>query len=371
MNIERTYQKLLSLDPEEDIAYEYYMDSGKELNYFQAKAALAANPDRSKKADFSCLKSLKGDYPQELIDKLKDKNFLGGDADSWRLTEKFFISDGYNVELNNGQRYIHLFPHSHDFFEIECTVYGKCTQTVESHKIKMQAGDIVIIPPGVSHEIYVAPGGITINIKVRRSTFDQTFLNILQNDTPLSDYFAKVLYNKNYKNSLAFHCGNDPFLFDLVLYMYTQQMEEKAYANRVIEGLLATFFAYLIQNYDKNMEFSDGEAGADERMVKIEKYLRQYYRTATLKSTAEHFYLSQPYLSAYIKKHMGISFSELLRSIRLQNACIFLRDNKHKVDDVCEMVGYKDTTQFIRTFKLYYGATPKQYQKKANNMKNF
>ena len=35
-----------------------------------------------------------------------------------------------------------------------------------------------------------------------------------------------------------------------------------------------------------------------------------------------------------------------------------------KIDDICESVGYRDTTQFIRTFKAIYGTTPKQYQKK-------
>ena len=38
-------------------------------------------------------------------------------------------------------------------------------------------------------------------------------------------------------------------------------------------------------------------------------------------------------------------------------------NTKMKIDDICEAVGYHDTTQFIRTFKKQFGSTPKQYQK--------
>lgn len=365
MDIRKTYQGLLNFDPEEAIAYEYYTKHGEILDFFQVKTALAANQDRTKAADFSCLESLHTERAEQILKDLAKKYCYEG-TKYLMLLEKDFIMDGYNVELNNGQRYIRLYPHFHDFFELECTILGKCLHTVENKEIEMQAGDIVIVPPGVWHTVYAYPNSITINIKVRTSTFEQTFLNILQNDTVLSDYFSKVLHNQNYKNSLTFHCGQDSFLFDQILYMYTQQQEGKAYANRMIESLLGTFFTYLIQNYTGQMAFSDREAATDLRMLKIEKYLRLHYRTATLASTAAHFYLSPPYLSAYIKKHAGLSFSQILRGIRMEHACLLLQNETRKVDDVCESVGYKDTTQFIRTFKKIYGLTPKQYQKKLN-----
>lgn len=362
MDIKETYQRLLSFDPEEAIAYEYYSKFGKTLDVIQVKIALAANPDRSKPADFSCLDTGQTERVRSLVQKYQhsDDGYL-------MLLEKDFILEGYNVELNNGQRYIQLNPHFHDFFELECTILGKCLHTVENKDIEMSSGDIVIVPPGVWHTVYAYPDSITINIKVRTSTFEQTFLNILKNDTGLSDYFFKVLHNQNYKNSLTFHCGQDQFLIDQLLYMYAQQQEGKPFANRMIESLLSTFFTYLIQNHTGQMEFSDSETITDQRMLKIEKYLHMHFSTATLAGTAAHFYLSPPYLSAYIKKCSGMTFSQMLRGIRMQNACLLLQGN-NKVDDVCEQVGYKDTTQFIRTFKSIFKMTPKQYQKKNKNI---
>lgn len=361
MNIEKTYQSLVQLDPEEAIAYEYYIKYGETLDVFETKIALSNNPDRTKAADFSCLSSIQPEAKAQILTEMKAKN--KDHKDMVMLTEDTFILEGYNVELNNSQRYIRLFPHSHDFFELECTLAGKCGHTVENRTIAMRPGDVVIVPPGVCHNVYAYPGSITINIKIRESTFDQTFLNLLHNNTLLSDYFAKILYHAPYKSSFVFHCGQEPFLFDLLLYMYTQQQEAKPYSSKVIENMMATFFSYLIQNYEKQAEILDNGVITDKRMIETEQYLRQNYRTATLHDTAKHFYLSAPYLSAYIKKNTGMTFSQLLQDIRMQNACRLLQDQTLKIDQVGEMAGYRDVTQFIRTFKKCYAMTPKQYQK--------
>lgn len=54
----------------------------------------------------------------------------------------------------------------------------------------------------------------------------------------------------------------------------------------------------------------------------------------------------------------------------MQHARDLLLRTNMKIDDICESVGYRDTTQFIRTFKTIYGTTPKQYQKKQGKNLN-
>lgn len=103
-------------------------------------------------------------------------------------------------------------------------------------------------------------------------------------------------------------------------------------------------------------------------MVEIKSYIHLNYATTSLKQTAEHFYLSEPYLSSLIKQQTGQSFSDMLRQIRMQHARDLLLRTNMKIDDICESVGYRDTTQFIRTFKAIYGTTPKQYQKKQGKI---
>lgn len=366
MDIQRVYEKVLvQFDPEEKIAYEYYQMTGEELNYFQASYLNSVKKDPGAPTDFTLLQS-----PQVLEREAELRAMVTATEEPWRLDEQQFIASHFNVELNYVQRYIWVPPHQHDFYEVVCTLRGSCLHTVEQQAAAMKTGDVVIIPPGISHQEHGAPDCIAVNIKIRKSTFDRVFISLLGSGTPLADYFAETLYSGNYRNSLTFHCGEDPFLFELLLYMYAQQVDAKPHANDVIDGLITTFFSFLIQNYEDTMELSSAETAANERMARIENYLNQNYAVATLSGVAAHFYLSPPYLSTIIKQQTGHSFSETLRKIRMKHARDLLLHTRMKVDDICEAVGYRDSTQFIRTFKAFYGATPKQYQKQAGARHN-
>lgn len=366
MNAQKTYQELLNLDSDEQQAYQYYLKYGQELSFFQAYYLGIDNPAFDGEPDFSQLEIPENRKRFEELDRLFADN-AGADGQDITLMENLFILKDYNVEIQKAQRYIRMFPHRHDFFEIECTLRDSGLHYIGGESVEMHRGDICIVPPGARHNTYLYPDGIMINIKIRKSTFENVFTNILQDKTSLSEYFVKTLYSADYCNSLTFHCGDDPFIEELLLFMYEEQFSEKKYANKVIDGLIMTFFAYLIQNYDDTLEFSTAINNSSERMIEIENYIRQNYKNATLKKTAEHFYLSPQYLSTIIKRQTGKSFTEILRSIKMQRARDMLMNTKMKIDDICEAVGYHDTTQFIRTFKKQFGTTPKQYKKQNGN----
>lgn len=356
MQIEEIYDSVLTLNSEEKIGYAYYKDTGAYLDYMLL-AFLKSQPDPY---DFSCLKTKEAEAFRENLLKHLQTGLAGV------LNEQTFIEAGANAEIQHLPRYIDIFAHRHDFFEIVCTIKGRCLHRVEGVEAVMQQGDITIIPPNVHHYLCADSDCITLTIKIRKSTFDSVFSVLMRSGTALSAYFAQTLYSRHYRNSLTFHCGNDSFLPELLLYMLAQQSEKKRHYHRVLEGLLATFFPYLVQNYESTIEFSTGDNALNERIIDIENYIRQYFKTATLQSVAAHFYLSPSYLSTLIKKQTGTTFSSILCRIRMENAAELLRNTDMKVEQICEKVGYSDPTQFIRTFKVYFGTTPLQYRKASH-----
>lgn len=355
MDVEKTYRSVIALDEEEKIGFAYFKETGEYLDYMHLLfLKTQANP-----YDFSQLHSA---ALQQHKNKLL-KQFEGRLAGV--LDEQIFIEKGANTEIQHLPRYIDIFAHRHDFFEIVCTTRGRCCHTVEGVEATMEQGDITIIPPNVLHHLRGEPDCITLTIKIRKSTFDSVFSVLMRSGTALSAYFAQTLYSRHYRNSLTFHCGRDAFLPELLLYMLTQQSEKRRHYNHVLDGLLATFFPYLVQNYESTIEFSNGDNALNERMIEIESYIRQNYKTATLKAVAGHFYLSPAYLSTTIKKQTGVTFSVILRRIRMERAAELLTVTDMKVEQICENVGYQDTTQFIKSFKIYYGTTPLRFRSAA------
>lgn len=279
------------------------------------------------------------------------------------LSEALFMPEDVNVELEHLLRYVDIIPHRHDFFELVCVLEGSCRHTVADKRSDLVAGDITIVPPGLAHHLRGEPDCVCLTIKVRTSTFDRAFSALLQEQSLLSVYFTQNLYAPQSRTALTFHCGPDRFLSEHLLYMYRQQQERRAYCGNIIEGLMAVLFSHLLQNHQDSLEFSQSMTQFDQRMGAVISYLGSHYHTATLAETARIFHMNPSYLSASLRRATGQTFSQLVRSYRLHRAAQLLIHSGMKLEEICEQIGYQDTTQFIRYFKAAYGVTPHVYRK--------
>lgn len=352
MQLDEIYKHIMEFDHEEAIGYEYFKRTNQYLDYIDLVFLLKTGTPH----DFSSLsKTAAQAHKDDILSKLKH-GYLE------ILQEQLFIPHGTNAEIQHLPRYIDIAKHKHGFFEIVCTIEGTCLHCIEDKKIFMHQGDVTIIPPNVKHHLLAEPDCTAFTIKIRKTTFDNVFSVFMRSGSTLSAYFSQTLYSKQYQNSLTFHCGQDTFLSDLLLYMFAQQIEKKLYYNYVLDGMLTTFFSYLVQNYEDTIELASGSNKLNERMTAIENYMWQNYQTATLTGTANHFYISPAYLSTMVKKQTGYTFSHIMQKIRMEHAAQLLTETDMKVEQVCDKVGYQDTTQFIRTFKKYYGTTPHRFR---------
>ena len=88
------------------------------------------------------------------------------------------------------------------------------------------------------------------------------------------------------------------------------------------------------------------------------------YRSVTLSSTARYFHYSECYLSRLISRQLGMSFSQLLQTIRLEKSCELLMNTDIKITELCERIGYDNESYYIQLFRKTYGVTPLQYRKR-------
>ncbi|NLP47567.1 MAG: AraC family transcriptional regulator [Clostridiales bacterium] len=358
MDLTKTYLNLKQLNEEEQIGYAYYEKTGDYLSYISMMYLMQQeNP-----LDLSQLNSSEAkEFSKEIFKKF-DKKLSGV------LNEQFFVGKDKNVKIRRLPRYIESPPHRHDFFEMVYLLSGNCLHRVEGTETRMAKGDLTIISPNVLHYLYSESNhdSIVLTIKIRQSTFDNVFSRLMSSGTILSAFFSKTLYAKNYRNIITLNCGEDNFIAELFLHMYTQQIEGKQHNKHIQEGLISVLFPYLVQNYEDHIKIPEGENPLSKAMIEIENYIRQNYKTATLAGTADHFNFNPSYLSRRIKEQTGFTFSYILRNLRMQKASELLLETDLKLDLVCEKIGYSDTTQFIKNFKEFYGMTPNNFRKTKN-----
>lgn len=107
-----------------------------------------------------------------------------------------------------------------------------------------------------------------------------------------------------------------------------------------------------------------GSQSGSEIVERITEYVKTHYHSdITVRELAENvLYMNQNYVSHLFAERKGISFSAFLRQVRVEHAKEFLRNADYSVTEVAMMVGYNDTSQFIRIFKQETGMTPKKYR---------
>jgi two-component system response regulator YesN len=77
---------------------------------------------------------------------------------------------------------------------------------------------------------------------------------------------------------------------------------------------------------------------------------------------SERFHVSEVYLSYFIKEQTGITFSEYLEKLRMDQAKQLLLNDRYSVKDVAEKVGYNSSNTFCRAFKRMNGISTTEYK---------
>ena len=103
----------------------------------------------------------------------------------------------------------------------------------------------------------------------------------------------------------------------------------------------------------------------DRIIQRVNEYLENNYRNATLEGAAELVRMNPSYLSQFYKSQTGLYFSNVLTRIRMEHARELLNDVRNHVSDVSEMVGYSNAKNFSRAFKNYFGRRPNEERRKS------
>ena len=99
-----------------------------------------------------------------------------------------------------------------------------------------------------------------------------------------------------------------------------------------------------------------------ELSSKILFYLHENYKNdITLQSLSAIFGYSQSYLSRYFKRNFNIGINHYLTIIRLKNAILLMRENKHNITQCAIESGFASLRTFYRVFYNEFGCTPRSY----------
>lgn len=116
--------------------------------------------------------------------------------------------------------------------------------------------------------------------------------------------------------------------------------------------------------------------GEESRMYKKHiqnalSYIATHYGDNDLKisTVAQELYVSESYLMHLFKQELNKTFNTCLTEYRIMTAKRLLLEQKYKVYEIAEMVGYVDMKYFGQVFRKLEGCTPSDYVKIQNEKK--
>lgn len=282
------------------------------------------------------------------------------------MEEEELFPEGKDVYCLMNMPYMVDILHLHNYFEITHVLKGSCTFLFENEKVTLSEGEICIVSPMSGHSLPLEPGCFALSVIVRRSTFDSVFGNLLTQKDLLSLFFRNNLYESRRANYIMLKTGNDPLTNDAMQQLIYECNVMDGYANDCAVSLLNLYLARALRASSAavTLHHYEGYSERDFDFSLVIQYIQHNYRTVTLAALAREFHFSETYLSKLIHKKMNQSFTETLRTLKMNHAMEYLKNTSMKISEIADAVGYDSVDHFSRTFRKMYGMPPQEYKKR-------
>ncbi|MGM7719802.1 AraC family transcriptional regulator [Metabacillus sp. Hm71] len=117
--------------------------------------------------------------------------------------------------------------------------------------------------------------------------------------------------------------------------------------------------------YDYCLKIQENQSTQGERLYQeIVMFIQENFNEnmLSLGMIAEHFTMNPSYLSSFFKKQGGITLSDFITQVRIEESKKLLPDRKLTISEIATKVGYANSVGLIRVFKKVEGVTPGQYR---------
>ncbi|MFK4343083.1 MULTISPECIES: response regulator [unclassified Paenibacillus] len=98
-------------------------------------------------------------------------------------------------------------------------------------------------------------------------------------------------------------------------------------------------------------------------ITEIKRHIdRYYFEDIKISFFAETYFLSREYLMKLFKQQFGYGIHEYVQKVRMDKAKELLGDSSLKIQEISDMLGYKDKNYFSKAFRNYYQVSPSEYR---------
>lgn len=269
--------------------------------------------------------------------------------------ELYYYSDSSDSRLLSRVQ-----AHSHDYYEFYFFLEGDVSIQIGGCAHPLKPGDLVLIPPDISHRAIVH----NTVYPYRRFVFwiSRAFFNRLQEESP--DYA--------YVMTLAQSGGYYIHHYDLIAFNTLQsrifQLLEEIHADHFGKAVkISLGVQELILHLNRTIYEKEHPIPSDEMRSLCQDLIRyieaHLEEELSLDRLAQVFYVSKYHIAHVFKENFGLSVHQFITKKRLS----MCRDSilgRQEISKTYFLYGFKDYSSFFRAFRKEFGMSPKEYARR-------
>ena len=248
--------------------------------------------------------------------------------------------------------------HSHAFYEILFCKEGSPQYLLGSSRYQLQPGDIIFIPPGVSHSpLFTDQSGRTYHryvLWLSREFVDRA----MQADAGSLPGCSQPILLRT--------AGTNWSFLEQLFRRACLESETRYSGWRINLGCLALQVLVLLHRALTDTVTIPTLPETPELSDRLLAYIHAHLsEKITLESTAREFLVSESTIRQTFQKQMGISFYRCVTQCRLIRAKSLIQQGD-SMEQVSAQVGFADYSAFYRAFRQHFGISPKEYRRLLN-----
>mgnify|MGYP003374166302 FL=1 len=275
------------------------------------------------------------------------QNMLSRDFEIYYYNDTFQNSHYYNVN-----------SHVHNYYEFYFFLEGNVTMNIEGALHVLKPGDVIIIPPNISHYAILNDE----HIPYRRFVF-WISIDYCNDLLQLSPDYVYLMQHARVTKHYIFH-------YDVIGFNTLQskvfRLIEELHSNRFGRDAKITLCANdLILHLNRSVYEMEHPKSQHEQqhlyqnlLLFIEDHLDE---ELTLDRLAEQFFVSKYHIAHVFKENLGLSIHQFITKKRLR-MCQEAILSQTTISNIYLKYGFKDYSSFFRAFKKEFGMSPKEYR---------
>lgn len=265
----------------------------------------------------------------------------------------------------------HPFHLHEDALELLCVLEG-CPQIWDSAaRYTLSAGSVHIFNPNDAHKIQSEEDNLLLTVHLSRSYYQKAFPG-LEDDYFISD-------TQDGQESTSSEMRRLRFLLARIAVEYMGSCSALT-----LEQFTCDLIAFLKEQFSDYIYGTDGKQAANivrlqeasagitpgglrqnyERIYRIADYVEEHFsEKLQLGELARRERVNEAYLSRYIRRNLGMTFSQFVSLIRCEEASRLLASTDQTVDQIASSSGFSDRKELARHFRRWYQHTPAEYRR--------